>query len=58
MESLSLGMSLSETASHICETAESAGAAANKAAINTNVKYNTLAMIHHFILIAIETGGP
>ena len=45
-------------ASHIGETAESAGDAANKAATNKTAKYNTLATTHHFIPIAIETGGP
>ena len=45
-------------ASHIGETAESSGAAANKAATNKTAKYNTLATTHHFIPIAIEIGGP
>ena len=36
----------------------SAGSAANKSATNKTAKYNTLATTHHFIPIAIETGGP
>ena len=39
-------------ASHIGETSWSAGAAANKAAINKTAKYNTLATTHYFIPIA------
>ena len=45
-------------ASHIGETAENAGAAANKAATNKLAKYDSLATTHHFIPIAIETAGP
>ena len=45
-------------ASHIGETAENAGAAANKAATYKIAKYNSLATTHHFIPIAIETAGP
>ena len=40
---------------HLAETAESAGAAANKAAANTN---RTLATTHYFVPISVETGGP
>ena len=60
MENLSLGTSLSWTLmphSHIGETAESAGATANKAATNKITKYNILSTTH-FIQIAIETGCP
>ena len=45
-------------ASHLAETAESAGAAANKAAANKISKYSTLATTHHFVPISVETGGP
>ena len=45
-------------ASHLVETAESAGAAANKAAANKISKYSTLATTHHFVPISVETGGP
>ena len=45
-------------ASHIGETAESAGAATNKVATNKIAKYNNLTTKHHFIPIAIETGDP
>ena len=45
-------------ASHLAETAENAGAAANKAAANTISKYSTLASIHHFVPISVETGEP
>ena len=45
-------------ASHIGETAENAGAAANKAATNKIAKYNSLTTTHHFIPLAIETAGP
>ena len=44
-------------ASHLAETAESAGAAANKAAANKISKYSTLATTHHFVPIFVETGG-
>ena len=45
-------------ASHISETAENAGAAANKAATNKIAKYNRLTTTHHFIPITIEAAGP
>ena len=45
-------------ASHLAETAESAGAAANKAAANKILKYSTLASTHHFVPIFTETGRP
>ena len=45
-------------ASHLDETAESAGAAANKAAANKISKYSTLATTHHCVPISVETGGP
>ena len=45
-------------ASHLAETAESAGAAANKTAANKISKYSTLATTHHFVPISVETGGP
>ena len=45
------------TASHIGETAENAGAAANQAATNKIAKYNSIATTHHFISIAIERAG-
>ena len=45
-------------ASYLAETAESAGAAANKAAANKISKYSTLATTHHFVPIFVETGGP
>ena len=45
-------------ASHLGETAESAGAAANKAGANKISKYSTLAMTHHYVPISVETGGP
>ena len=45
-------------ASHMAETAESAGAAANKATANKISKYSTLATTHHFVPISVETGGP
>ena len=45
-------------ASHLAETAESAGASANKAAANKISKYSTLATTHHFAPISVETGGP
>ena len=43
--------------SHIGETAENVGAAANKTATNKIAKYNSLATTHHFIPIALETAG-
>ena len=45
-------------ASHIGETAENAGAAANKVTRNKIAKYNSLATTHHFIPIATESSGP
>ena len=42
---------------HICETAENAGAAANKAATKKIAKCNSLATTHHFIPIARESAG-
>ena len=45
-------------ASHLAATAESAGAAANKAAANKISKYSTLATTHHSVPISVETGGP
>ena len=45
-------------ASYLAETAESAGAAANKAAANKISKYSTLATTHHFVPISVETGEP
>ena len=59
-EPLAWDVTVSDTyaVSHIGETAGSAGAAANKAATNKTAKYNTLATTHHFIPIAIDTGGP
>ena len=44
--------------SHLAETAESAVAAANKAAANKISKYSTLATTYHFVPIFVETGGP
>ena len=41
-------------ASHFAATAESAGAAANKAAANKISKYSTLATTHHFVPISVE----
>ena len=43
---------------HLAETAENAGAAANKAAANKISKYSTLATTHHFVSISVKTGGP
>ena len=43
---------------HLILTAESAGAAENKAAANKISKYSTLATTHHFVQISVETGGP
>ena len=45
-------------ASCLAETAESAEAAANKAAANKILKYSTLVTTHHFVPISVETGGP
>ena len=46
-------------ASHLSETAESTGAAANKAAANKISKYSTvLVTAHHFVQISVETEGP
>ena len=44
-------------ASHLAETAVSAGAAANKAATNKISTYSTLATTHHFVPSSVETGG-
>ena len=44
-------------ASHIGSTSTSAGAAAEKAAVNKTVKYTALADTHFFIPVAVETGG-
>ena len=44
-------------ASHIVETAECAGAAVTKAAANKINTYSCLSSTHHFVPIAIETGG-
>ena len=44
--------------SHIAETADNAGAAATKAAVNKSVNYACLTATHQFVPIAIETGGP
>ena len=44
-------------ASHLAETAESAGIAANKAAANKISKYSTLATTHHFVSISVETAS-
>ena len=54
---LAWGVTVPDTyaVSHIGETAENAGAAANKAATNKIAKYNNLATTDHFIPIAIET---
>ena len=43
-------------ASHLAETAESAEAAANKAATNKISKYSIFATTHHFVPIFLETG--
>ena len=40
--------------SHLAETAESAGAAANKTAANKISKYSTLATTHHFVPISVQ----
>ena len=45
-------------ASHLAETAEKAGVAANKAAANKISKYSTLARTHNFVPISVDTGGP
>ena len=42
---------------HIVKTTECAGAAAIKAAANKINKYPCLISTHHFVLIAVETGG-
>ena len=44
-------------ASHLQRTTHTAGAAAETAAVNKIDKYSRLASTHHFIPIAIETGG-
>ena len=44
-------------ASHIVQTAENAGDAANQAATNKSTKYNSLGTTHHFISIAIGVLG-
>ena len=44
--------------SHIAETAENAGTAATKAAVQKSTNYACLTATHHFVPIAIETGGP
>ena len=44
-------------ASHNVETAECAGAAVTKSAVNKTNKYSCLSETHHFLSIAIETGG-
>ena len=44
--------------SHIAETADNAGAAAAESAVNKSTKYACLTATHHFVPIAIETGGP
>ena len=44
-------------ASHIIQTAKCAGATATKAEANKINKYSCLSGIHHFVPIAIETGG-
>lgn len=43
--------------SHLDSTASTAGAAAETAAANKDIKYNWLASTHHFVPVAIETGG-
>ena len=43
--------------SHLAETAESAGATANKAAANKISTYSTLTTTHHFVPISMERGG-
>ena len=45
-------------ACHLADTAESAGATANKAAANKISKYSTLASTHQFVPIFVEIGGP
>ena len=45
-------------ASHLAETAESAGAAANKAAANKISKYSTLGTTYPFSPNSVVTGGP
>ena len=44
-------------ASHLNHTSCVAGAAAETAAINKNTKYSSFTTTHHFVPIAIETGG-
>ena len=44
-------------ASHIQATANSAGAAAESAAVNKTIKYNDLMTTHIFVPIAVETSG-
>lgn len=44
-------------ASHMSHTSNTAGAAAETAAMNKNIKYNSLTSTHHFVPVAIETGG-
>ena len=43
--------------SHICNTASEADASVNQAAANKIAKYDELASVHRFHLVAIETGG-
>jgi len=43
--------------SHVVNTAREAGAAANHAAANKNIKYSQLSNTHVFVPVAIETGG-
>ena len=43
--------------SHVVNTAREAGAAANHAATNKNIKYSQLSNTHVFVPVAIETGG-
>jgi hypothetical protein len=44
-------------ASYVHLTAEDAGAAAEKAARNKTSKYAVISQSHHFVPVAIETGG-
>ena len=44
-------------ASHLNHTSCVTGAAAETAAINKNIKYSSFTITHHFVPIAIETGG-
>ena len=59
LQSACMGRHRSDTyaQSHIAETAENASAAATKAAVNKSTKYACLTAMHHFVPIAIETGG-